>query len=103
MAHQIALATKHGKLDQIAPAFLAIPDFELVLAEIDTDRFGTFSGDIPRTHSPKDGAFAAEKHYALCRTPGCEDRIPLPRLQRDWVGQDRIRIRFAMYRLLRTG
>lgn len=58
MAHQIALATKHGKLGQIAPAFLAIPDFELVLAEIDTDRFGTFSGDIPRTHSPKDAAIA---------------------------------------------
>ena len=58
MAHQIALATKHGKLEQIAPAFLSIPDFELVLAEIDTDRFGTFSGDIPRTLSPKDAAIA---------------------------------------------
>ncbi|BAU99991.1 DUF6671 family protein [Aurantimicrobium minutum] len=58
MAPTIALATKHGKLAQIAPAFERIPEWELTLAEIDTDEFGTFSGEIPRTLSPRDAAIA---------------------------------------------
>lgn len=58
MTIQIALATKHGKLAQIAPAFEALIEFELVVAEVDTDRFGTFSGEVPRTISPKDAAIA---------------------------------------------
>ena len=58
MSTTIALATKHGKLAQIAPAFERIPEWELTLAEIDTDEFGTFSGEIPRTLSPRDTAIA---------------------------------------------
>lgn len=58
MSKRIALATKHGKLTQIAPAFEAVPEWELTLAEIDTDEFGTFSGEIPRTLSPRDAAIA---------------------------------------------
>ncbi len=42
MKNKVALATKHGKLDQLLPAFSRLENFELVLAEIDTDRFGTF-------------------------------------------------------------
>lgn len=61
MKHQIALATKHGKLDQLKPAFDSLSDFELVVAEIDTDRFGTFSGEIPRTLSPLETAVAKAK------------------------------------------
>ena len=58
MQTQIALVTKHGKLAQIAPAFEALTEFELVVAEVDTDLFGTFSGEVPRTLSPKDAAIA---------------------------------------------
>lgn len=58
MASTIALATKHGKLAQIAPAFACLPEWGLTLAEIDTDEFGTFSGEIPRTLSPRDAAIA---------------------------------------------
>ena len=65
MKHQIALATKHGKLDQLAPAFDRLSDFELVLAEIDTDAFGTFSGEIPRTSSPLETAIAKAKAGAV--------------------------------------
>lgn len=65
MPTQIALATKHGKLAQLAPAFERIPEFELVLAEIDTDEFGTFSGEIPRTLTPKDAAIAKARAGAL--------------------------------------
>lgn len=46
---QIALATLHGKADALAPAFAAL-GARLVVAEgVDTDRLGTFSGEIPRT------------------------------------------------------
>ncbi len=61
MKHQVALATKHGKLNQLKPAFERLADFELVLAEIDTDLFGTFSGETPRTSSPLETAIAKAK------------------------------------------
>jgi hypothetical protein len=61
MKQQIALATKHGKLNQLKPAFKRLADFELVPAEIDTDLFGTFSGETPRTSSPLETAIAKAK------------------------------------------
>jgi hypothetical protein len=61
MKNKVALATKHGKLDQLKPAFERLENFELVLAEIDTDRFGTFSGEISRPLSPLDTAIAKAK------------------------------------------
>ncbi|MDO8105768.1 hypothetical protein Q6348_00985 [Isoptericola sp. b441] len=45
------LATKHGKEAQIAPA-LAPTGLLVEVTEIDTDRFGTFTGEVPRTGSP---------------------------------------------------
>ena len=42
------LATKHGKLAQIAPALRSAVNLEVILADIDTDRFGTFTGEIRR-------------------------------------------------------
>lgn len=56
MANIIALATKHGKLAQLSPHFEGLPDWDLRLAEIDTDAFGTFSGETPRTLSPRETA-----------------------------------------------
>lgn len=43
-----ALATMHGKERAIAPAFAAIGLELTVPAVLDTDAFGTFSGEIPR-------------------------------------------------------
>lgn len=45
---QAALATKHGKLAQIAPALRSAPGLDIVVADIDTDQFGTFTGEVPR-------------------------------------------------------
>lgn len=65
MKHQIALATKHGKLNQLKPAFERLSDFELVVAEIDTDLFGAFSGETPRTSSPLETAIAKARAGAI--------------------------------------
>lgn len=55
---QTSLATKHGKLAQIAPAFEERLGWEVLLADIDTDEFGSFDGLTPRLHSPKETVLA---------------------------------------------
>jgi len=64
----------HGKERQVAPAFTEFLGAELsVPVGIDTDQFGTFSGDIARVLSPVDAArakarlamSAADSPYAL--------------------------------------
>lgn len=46
-----ALATRHGKEHQIRPA-LASVGLDVVVADVDTDSFGTFTGEIPRRGHP---------------------------------------------------
>lgn len=70
MRNTIAVATKHGKLAQIQPAFDLLPEWELKLAEIDTDQFGTFSGEVARALSPKETAI--EKAKAGARSLGLD-------------------------------
>jgi len=53
-----ALATMHGKQQQIAPAFERVLGWEVIVAEIDTDQFGSFDGLIPRELTPKQAAIA---------------------------------------------
>lgn len=53
-----SLATKHDKLKIFAPAIEPALGINIFLAEIDTDQFGTFAGDIPRLESPLDTAIA---------------------------------------------
>lgn len=65
MGEAIAVATKHGKLAQIQPAFTLLPEWELQLVEIDTDQFGTFSGELSRSLSAKETAAAKAKAGAL--------------------------------------
>ena len=65
MSKKIALATKHGKLAQIAPAFETLRDWQIELVEIDTDVYGTFSGEVPRLMTPKDAAIEKAKAGAL--------------------------------------
>jgi hypothetical protein len=64
MSPTIALATKHGKLSQIAPWIEALDGWTVELAEIDTDQFGTFSGEVAREKSPRDTAIAKAKAAA---------------------------------------
>jgi hypothetical protein len=77
MKHKVALATKHGKLDQLLPAFELLENFELVLAEIDTDVFGTFSGETPRLSSPLETAIAKAKAGAAKLGLEAREQSPL--------------------------
>lgn len=52
------LATKHGKLGLIGPAMRGVLGTEVVSVGVDTDQFGTFSGEVPRTLSELDCAIA---------------------------------------------
>ncbi len=70
MPNKIALATKHGKFAQIGPAFETLTEWQIEIAEIDTDVFGTFSGEIERSLSPK--ATAIEKAKAGAEFLGYE-------------------------------
>ena len=61
MGSEMCIRDRHGKLDQLKPAFERLENFELVLAEIDTDRFGTFTGETARLLSPLETAIAKAK------------------------------------------
>lgn len=55
----IAMGTMHGKEQQVAPAFAAELGAQLIApAGIDTDQFGTFTGDVTRTLAPLAAAIA---------------------------------------------
>lgn len=49
------LATKHDKLPLLAPPLAAV-GLQVVAVAVDTDRLGTFTGEIPRPGSPLDTA-----------------------------------------------
>ncbi|MFM1994871.1 MAG: hypothetical protein RLZZ610_388 [Actinomycetota bacterium] len=53
-----ALATLHGKEAAISPVFGDELGIQVQLARVDTDEFGTFSGEIPRGLSQLDTAIA---------------------------------------------
>ena len=56
---RIAVGTRHGKETQFTRAFEAVLSAHLVTPpDLDTDRFGTFSGEIPRTATASDTARA---------------------------------------------
>lgn len=62
----IAVGTRHGKQHQFAPAFRAVLGAELVTPrDLDTDRFGTFTGEIARRGS---AAAAARAKARLAMT-----------------------------------
>lgn len=56
-ARDAVLATRHGKLELIAPA-LARVGYALRAVDVDTDLLGTFSGEVPRPGPPQDVAVA---------------------------------------------
>lgn len=51
MRKRALLVTKHGKQRQLGPVF-AESGWTLDVVSADTDSLGTFSGDVPRRHSP---------------------------------------------------
>ncbi len=53
-----ALASRHGKEDVIAPPLAALGMSLFVARGVDTDRFGTFSGEVPRAGSMREAAIA---------------------------------------------
>ena len=58
-----ALGTLHGKARQIAPA-LARAGLKVIVERIDTNAFGTFSGDVPRRGSPEQVVVAKARSAA---------------------------------------
>lgn len=63
-----ALATKHGKELIFQPAFDAI-GISVTVADVDTDQFGTFAGEIDRLSSPRETA--ERKARAGIKASGC--------------------------------
>lgn len=54
---RIAVGTQHGKQHQLSPAFREVLDARLITPpRLDTDRFGTFTGEQPRTGAAVDAA-----------------------------------------------
>ena len=62
----LAVATRHGKERAIAPPFLeGLPLAQVVVVpDLDTDRFGTFSGEVERRLSPPEAALAKSRFGA---------------------------------------
>lgn len=67
----VLLASKHNKEQAIGPVFQQILACNLCVEDIDTDQFGTFTGEIPRSLSAYETCIlkatyaAKEKKYAL--------------------------------------
>ena len=51
-----AIATKHGKQRQFGPPLARLVGLDVVVAAVDTDLLGTFSGEVPRPGSPLETA-----------------------------------------------
>ena len=56
--HLAVLTSQHEKQRLLAPSFREVLGVELIERALDTDKFGTFSGDIERSASPLDTALA---------------------------------------------
>ena len=81
----IVLATQHGKEGLIAPVFNEVLAWRIDGVAIDTDQFGTFSGDTPRPDSPEKTALvkarAGMAHAGAARGLASEGSIgPDPRM-----------------------
>lgn len=64
----VALLTKHGKADVIAPALSGLGLTVVATGDFDTDSLGTFSGEVERTLSPLE--CARTKAKLACKFTG---------------------------------
>lgn len=55
---QIAFPTIHGKQDLLAGLFAQRLGWRFLVPEVDTDRFGTFAGEVARTGTPRETVLA---------------------------------------------
>lgn len=62
---EVAFATKHQKAELVADAFRKALNISVTTADVDTDSFGTFAGEIERKSSPLDTAIAKAKAGAV--------------------------------------
>jgi hypothetical protein len=62
---EVAFATKHQKAELVSDAFHKALNISVITAGIDTDLFGTFSGEMERKSSPLDTAIATGKAGAV--------------------------------------
>lgn len=54
---RMVVGSKHGKAGQIAPPFRSVLGAEVFgVDDMDTDRYGTFTGEVPRVLTPRDAA-----------------------------------------------
>ncbi len=64
----VAVGTRHLKQRQLAPAFTDVLGARLVVPDdLDTDRFGTFSGEMARTASARETA-CKKARLGMCVT-----------------------------------
>lgn len=64
----VAFATRHRKEDVVAPVLKRELGAIIEVADVDTDRFGTFAGDVPRLSTPI-AAARAKARAALAAVP----------------------------------
>ena len=64
-----SLATMHDKLSLVAPPMRGLLGLDVFVATVDTDMFGTFSGEVERTAGPVDTA-VAKARFGMSET-GC--------------------------------
>lgn len=90
---RIAVGTRHGKQHQFAPAFGEILGAELVTPpDLDTDRFGTFTGEAPR-RGPAVEAARAKARLAMGTTGlarGLASEASYGPLPGGWFGHEEI-------------
>ncbi|MFO0639288.1 MAG: DUF6671 family protein [Polyangiaceae bacterium] len=65
------MVTKHEKLELVSPALSTLALVPRLVDEVDTDTFGTFSGDIPRSASAED-TVVAKARAGLDTCPSAE-------------------------------
>ena len=80
--HLAVLTSQHEKQRLVAPSFREVLGVELLERALDTDQFGTFSGDIERSASPLDTAIAK------ARLGMKESGLPLGMASEGSVGPD---------------
>ena len=70
LGRRATLPTLHGKESAISPIFQSVLGISVEVSKVDTDQFGTFSGETPRTLSQFDAAVAkARAAIALTGIP----------------------------------